>query len=438
MHLLISISSFHFLFQNMMDTVSILSLPPTLVATSSTSQLSAQRSCPHSASLLCKLMLAFLGVAVMTSACQQASSPQTKTPLVIAARYDTTNFAANTVAERALQANIRAFTLEMQTGRPGASTATNRNLPVSAARLRELYTAMPAIAEATTPYYRDLVLRQGGWIDQLATASGKEGDLLAMPPREGRFGGTSGYLFLANGLEPEQPLEKGTFGAANFNRILQLLSAPMTLANLDKIVALYGAPPNFPNGRPAAGAANDVTIAQYAARRDNSGGGPGGDTGPKGFYTLTRDAFIKAQSALKAGSDYKPELDSALAEIQGNIERVFGATCINYCHSAIAILSSTNPTPAQIAAALHALGENVGFIGGLKTLPRKIITDAQIDAILANFNAPHTGQVAMLRFLNNPTELAKLTTVINDVARIYGFTPAQIELFKRNNLTDRP
>jgi hypothetical protein len=391
----------------------------------------------HTVVILCTAIAFVVGF----SACQPANSPQTKAPLVVAASYDTSAFATNAAAERALQANLRAFTVEMQNGRPGAASATNRNLPVSAARLRELFAAMPSLAESTTPYYRDLVTRQGGWIDQLAGASGKDGDLLATPPTEGRFGGTSGYLFLANGLEPEQPLEKGLFGAAMFNRILPLLSAPLTLANLDKIVALYGAPPNFPNGRPAAGAANDVAIAQYAARRDNSGGGPGGNTGAKGLYTLTRDAFIKAQSALKAGADYKPELDSAVAELQGNMERTIGATCINYCHSALAALSATNPTPAQVAAALHALGENVGFIGGLKTLPRKIITDAQIDAILANLNAPHPaagGQVAMLRFLNNPTELAKLTTIINDVARIYGFTPAQVELFKRNNLSDRP
>ncbi len=380
-------------------------------------------------------LFAFI-IAAVFNACQAPVTP--KAPLKIAATYDTSAFATNAATEQALQANLRAFTLQMQTGRPGAATATNRNLSVTAAQLRTLFTAMPSLSDATTPYYRDLVTKQGGWIDQLAGASGKDGDLLANPPREGRFGGTSGYLFLANGLEPEQPLEKGLFGATMFNRILELLNSPMTLANLDKIVALYGAPPNFPNGRPATGAANDVAIAQYAARRDNSGGGPGGNTGAKGYYTLTRDAFIKAQSALKAGSDYKPELDSALQELQGNMERIIGATCINYCHSAIATLSSNNPTPAQIAAALHALGENVGFIGGLKTLPRKIITDAQIDAVLANLNAPHTGQVAMLRFLNNPMELAKLTTIINDLARIYGFTPAQVELFKRNNLTDRP
>jgi hypothetical protein len=387
-------------------------------------------------SLRVSALMCALIIALAFNACEPPVAP--KAPLMVATSYDTSAFAANTTNERALHANLRAFTLQMQTGRPGAATATNRNLPVMAAQLRMLFTAMPSLSDATTPYYRDLVTKQGGWIDQLADASGKEGDLLATPPTAGRFGGTSGYLFLANGLEPEQPLEKGLFGAATFNRILDLLNAPMTLANLDKIVALYGAPPNFPNGRPAMGAANDVAIAQYAARRDNSGGGPGGNTGAKGLYTLTRDAFIKAQSALKAGTNYKPELDSALQELQGNMERTIGATCINYCHSALATLSSNNPTPAQIAAALHALGENVGFIGGLKTLPRKIITDAQIDAILANLNAPHNGQVAMLRFLNNPTELAKLTTIINDVARVYGFTPAQVELFKRNNLSDRP
>jgi hypothetical protein len=379
------------------------------------------------------LLSLFATIAVLIASCEPPVQP--KTPLVVATSYDTSAFAQNTVNERALQANLRAFTLEMQNGRPGAATATNRNLPVSAERLRALYTANPSLSESTLPSFRALASGNGGWIDELAAASGKDGDLLANPPREGRFGG---YLFAATGLEPEQPLEKGLFGAVMFNRILQEMQGEPTLAKLDKILALYGAPPTFPNGRPASGAPNDVTIAQYAARRDNSGGGPGGNTGAPGLYTLTRDAFLKAQSALKAGAEYKPELDSAMTTLRENMERIIAATCINYCHAGIAGLSATNPTPAQVGAALHALSENVGFIGGLKTLPRKIISDADIDSVLERLNAPQGRPATMVRFLNNPTELAKLTTIINDLARIYGFTPAQVELFKRNNLSDRP
>jgi hypothetical protein len=386
--------------------------------------------------------LVFGTIIIASTACQNSTQPttQTKAPLQIPSAYNTSGIATNAATETALMANLHALTTEMQNGRPGAATATNRNLTVSADKLRMLFTQSPSLSDFTTTYYRDLITRPNAWIDQLAAASGKDGNLTAMPPTAGRFGGSSGYLFNQFGHEPEQAIEKGLFGAATFNKISELFDGTVSAAILDRALTLYGAPTNFPNGRPAAGASNnnDVALAQYAARRDNSSGGVGGNTGAQGYYTLTRDAFIKAQAAIAAGAVYKPELDSALRTIRENMERVIAATCINYCHAAIAALSATNPTDAQIAAALHALSENTGFIGGLKTVPRKIITDAQIDTILAALNAPHGQNAAMTRFINNPTELAKLTTIITDLARIYSFTPAQIELFKRNNLTDRP
>jgi hypothetical protein len=378
------------------------------------------------------LLLAFL--AFFTSACSPTAP--TKAPLQVPTTYSTTNFAGNTSTETALMANLATLTSTMQQGRPGAPTATNRNQTVSAATLRMIFTQASSLSELCTPYYRNLIVQQGGWIDQLAAASGRD-MTLTNPGIGGRFGGATGYLFNQFGLEPEQAIEKGLFGAALFNRITTLLTGNVTAAALDQALVLYGAPTNFPNGRPVMGQPNDVAIAQYAARRDNSGGGPGGNTGAQGYYTQIRDAFLRAQAAIAAGSAYNAERDSATAFLLATMERALAATVVNYCHSSLAGLSANNPTDAQIAAALHALGEGVGFIGGLKTVQRKIITDAQIDAILAKFNAPHGQNAAILRFVGNPQELQKISEVIQDVARIYGFTPQQIELFRRNNVNDR-
>jgi hypothetical protein len=237
-----------------------------------------------------------------------------------------------------------------------------------------------------------------------------------------------GYLFDANGLEMEQMIDKGLYGAALYNHAITLMSQPLTTATTDQLVSIFGASPEFPNTNNTAKTQNpDRFMALYAARRDKNDG--------KGLYTQQKANFIKLQAAIKAGSQYKQEQEEALAAIKLTWEKASAATVINYCHAVIATLSSTNPTDAQKGAALHAYSECVGFIHGWRTLPQqhKKITDSQIDAILTLLNAPANGTPTSYKFITAPvSELPKLTQVINQLKAIYGFTDAEIEDFKNN------
>ncbi|MCS6795991.1 MAG: DUF4856 domain-containing protein, partial [Raineya sp.] len=240
-----------------------------------------------------------------------------------------------------------------------------------------------------------------------------------------------GYLFDENGLEIEQLVEKGQFGATLYKHALDLINAgTYDDAFVDKLLAIYGATPNFSNSGSNNVPANvrDRFSANYAARRSDINDN-------NSLYVQLKRQFIKLQAAIRAGAAYNKERDDAIAEIKLLWEKVIAATAINYCHSVIATLSQTNPTDAQKGSALHALGEAIGFIHGFRTIPQnhKKITDAQIDQILILFNAPQNGTPTCYKFVTDAVnELPKLQQAINQLKNIYGFTDAEIESFKNN------
>jgi hypothetical protein len=168
-------------------------------------------------------------------------------------------------------------------------------------------------------------------------------------------------------------------------------------------------------------------MAGYAARRDKNDG--------KGLYSQFKNNAIKLQAAVKAGNDYKAQQTEALNALKTAWEKANAATIINYCHATLSRLSATNPSENDIAAALHAYSEGVGFIHGWKTIPQKhkIITDAQIDEILALFNAPSGQTPTSYKFATDPVnELPKIQQVIDKLKAIYGFSNQDLEDFKKN------
>jgi hypothetical protein len=264
----------------------------------------------------------------------------------------------------------------------------------------------------------------GGWLDQLAKASGGT----FTPGVTTGEGGTYGaYLFDENGLEMEQVMEKGMFGAVLYKHAVDLLNTPLTPETSDKVLAIFGSNPSFPNSNNASKHPKpDVQAAVYAARRTDT-------TNPNGFYFQMKRALIKLQAATKAGKDYAKEQQEAAADIRLIWEKVNAATIINYCYSSISTLSNVEPTDAQKSSALHAIAEGIGFIHGWKTVSNKKITDAQIDEILALFNAPASGTVEVYKFATNAaTELSKIQQVLTRLQSIYGFTSAEMESFKNN------
>ncbi|MFN0177133.1 MAG: DUF4856 domain-containing protein [Saprospiraceae bacterium] len=348
-----------------------------------------------------------------------ACSEKDKAPLDIPNAYDGSSFSANVTTEDAIRSQLEALVAEAKKGRTAG-------VVLDYSTLSQLFNAYsPSLKTVSTSYYADRLDGAGNWLDEMAKASGT-----AYTPGipTGQGGVLNGYLFDENGLEYEQLLEKGLFGAALYNHAVSLMKGSMTPATADQLVRIFGAHPDFPNTPTSANAANpDKFMANYAARRDNNDG--------TGLYFQMKNAFIKLQTALNAGDGYNQERDEALLALRQTWEKVNAGTMINYCHSVISTLSATNPTDAQKGSALHAYGECVGFIHGWRTIPQdyKIITDAEIDELLVLFNAPSGSVPTSYKFAIDPlNELPKLTQVISKLKAKYSFSDQEVEDFRNN------
>lgn len=336
------------------------------------------------------------------------------TPLVIPTTYDAAEFESNTVNEYQLRTNFTNYINEVKKGRVAGTVVTEANL-------RALFTAggNNSVSNVASSNVRDAHLAMFPLIEKATKSSTYQ---FGKTPVENPNGGAnSGYLFDKTGLEFEQILDKGAFGAIFYKKGAELLTNP-TAANLDQALALYGANPTFPNTPTAAKTDQaDIWMANYGARRTKASGG---------LYTQVRDAFIKAQAAIKAGSEYTTERDAATAEILLKWEQINAATVINYLYDVETKLASTNPNDNVLASAMHAYGECVGFLGGFSQISKKKITDAQIDDALTKMNA-----TASYKLIGSPTEIAKLVQVRRDLQVIYGFTDSEMEEFKNNYIS---
>jgi hypothetical protein len=362
----------------------------------------------------------------LASALFSCKKDEDKDPLQIPDNYDGVNYTTNTVSEYELRQQLKNLSTEMKKGRVSGIT-------VDAATLNSLYnTGTFSLSYATTSQFKTKLTTI---FAELAAASGGAFDPALTPAQNGEggvFGGSTTFLFDENGLENEQVVEKGLFGAAMYHyAVTQYLSGDISLEDLDKSIALYGAHPDFPNSNKAANHTNpDEFLAGYAARRDDSSG--------NGVYLKVKKNFIKAQAAMKAGSDYNEELDEAVAAIKLNWEKGFAATVINYCFDAITKLSSTTPTDDTKAGALHGLSEALAFLYGLKYVPGKKISDTKIEEILTKLRNPESGTASMHEFVKNPVQaVTDIEATIALIKTEYGFTDAEVESFKLNQVNVR-
>lgn len=342
-----------------------------------------------------------------------------KDPLNLPSGYDGAAFDTNAASELKLLSNLTKLTNEAKKGRVNGTIIG----------LDSLFTwyaldAPNSLENTATDYYDD---RLQTWFNEITLASG--GTYTPGAPAGGHGGTFGGYLFDENGLELEQMIEKGQFGATLYNHAEALSQiTPFTPALADRMLAIFGANPTFPNSYQAnLHARPDVFSANYCARRDKNDG--------TGFYTTIRGNFIQLQAAAKAGDDYRDEQEDAIHAIMTNWEKSNFATVINYLNSVISTLSATNPTDVQKASALHAYGECVGFVHGFRTVAaeHRSITDDQIDLLLSLMNAPYNGTPTSYKLVTDPVnELAKLQTARAEIKVIFGFTDQQMEDFKKN------
>jgi hypothetical protein len=347
-----------------------------------------------------------------------------KEALVIPASYENNRYTDNTTTEYGLRTNLNNLVTEAKKGRTPGQV-------LNATTLDNLFSVQtPQLSANTTPAFAQKLQGTNGWFANIALASGNAFQPGAASQHGGTFGG---YLFDENGLELEQLLDKGLFGATLYRYANQLMDQPLTVADVDRLVAIFGAHPDFPNTPTAAKATNpDAFMANYAARRDKNDG--------NGLYSQMKTAFIQLQAAVKAGDEYRDEQVAAITKIRQTWEKINFATVINYCHSVVALMSATNPSDADKGRALHAYGECVGFTHGWLGLPAnaKQITDAELENILTLLNAPANGTPNSVLFVTDPfNQLNKLQQIIDLLKVEYGFTNQEIEDFKKNWVTEQ-
>lgn len=361
-------------------------------------------------------LLPFLLAATLFSACQKDDEQLImENPY----SYEGANFSANARTEIALRDALAEFSAEMKKGRV-AGTALDLST------LQGAYEAgSPSLSAISSEYYRNRISAAGGWLEELTKASGT---IYSPGSPTGDGGVYVSNLFDENGLELEQIIEKGLFAAAMYHYAAELLDGSLNEALPDQVLALFGANPSFPNSDSSDKSEPDRFSAQYAARRDKNDG--------KGFYTTMALALSELQRQSKAGTGAQPQvIENSIVTIKTTWEKAIFATAINYLHSAVSKLSNTNPTDEDKAAALHSYSEVVGFVHGWRGLPadQKIITDAEIDALLLLLNAPSDGTPESYKFATDPVnELPKLTQAITGIQAIYSFTDQEIQDFREN------
>ncbi len=224
-----------------------------------------------------------------------------------------------------------------------------------------------------------------------------------------------------------QGVDKGAYAGLFLYQILELKKGNFDQKTLDRMLALYGAHPSFPNTPTVANTTfPDKYIANYASRRDKNDG--------TGLYTTIKTEFLTLQAAIRAGDDYAVEKEAAFTRLVQDMEKALAATSINYMNSAIAKLSKTNPTDADKAGALHDLSEALGFIQGFSNLNSPYITIGNDQILtLQGYLQVNGTKYSYYKFTNDRVNtLPDLLTAIDMLKTIYGFTPSEMNDFKTN------
>ncbi|MFN3317059.1 MAG: hypothetical protein ACK40K_09625, partial [Raineya sp.] len=168
---------------------------------------------------------------VLLCSCKKKDTP--RPDLLVPEAYDATNFAGNSTAQIGVLDRLTNLTKEAQRGRNVANTVTK-------SALDNLFNeGNPSLASVVTAYFKGRLEGTGGWFDELAKASG---NTYTPAPPSGQGGVFGGYLFDENGLEIEQLIEKGQFGATLYKHATDLIAAGnFTEATADQLLAIFGA-----------------------------------------------------------------------------------------------------------------------------------------------------------------------------------------------------
>lgn len=332
--------------------------------------------------------------------------------LEIPTTYNSLNYEVNVTAEATVIAELATMTAAVNAAEAGAQGETIPAIPYPA-----------TLSSVTLSSYSALV---NDWLVELVAAANSPTGFQnpgTGTPAEDEEGGLLGSRLLdENGLELEQNIQKGSFGAALYNHALTVIDGDLSDASaIDKLVMIHGTNPAFdPSATTAA--------ATYSRRRSNQ-------TTQTGFFYDIRNALITARAAIEAGSTFNTQRDQALEDYLLAWEKSNFATVIYYCNATKVQLQQAGDDPAALGNAMHAYAEGVGFAHGFKGLSNKLITDAQIDSVLELLLAPEGETPESYRFLNDATLLANLDQIIENLQAIYEFTDEEVNTFFVNDPT---
>jgi len=367
----------------------------------------------------------FLAIVFVTFSCGKEEVIKKIDDTLNTTTYDTIGYNRNSTAQAALLSQIEGLIGQMET----ANTQGVSNYYSSLLSLYE--DGSPKLATIGTTFFDAKIKNDvNGWLLESVRASSHTWTPNDSTTNGGVYGA---YLFDENGLDMHELVEKVMFGSVLYKHATDLLAGQVSDTTVDRVLTIFGGNPTFPNTSNEANTSRpDLFMAKYAARRDKNDG--------NGYYGRLKFNFRKLKAAIKGGSKFDLEKAEAIVQIRETWEKAVGASVVNYCKTVQSKLSNTSLTDADKASALHSLTEAIGFSLGMKYINpnRKIITDAQIDELLALFNYSETVRPTCYRFALRPEqELPKLQQAIARLKTIYGFTDQEITDFSKNWIVEQ-
>lgn len=343
--------------------------------------------------------------------------------LTIPTEFTSVNFDANVVAENIVVEELSVMTAAANSAEANAQTATVAAI------------SYPSTLKSVT--LNNYSTQVENWLVELVksanSADGFQNPGFGNTPAMDQEGGLLGSRLLDEyGLELEQMVEKGSFGAALYNHAITVVDGIkngsegfMDSGAVDRLVEIHGADITF-------NPSETTAAATYSRRRSNL-------TEESGFFFDIKRNLITAKAAMEAGEGFNSERDEALNAYLLNWEKSNFATVIYYCYATKVQLTDAFALPdgpdkdIALGNALHAYAEGVAFAHGFKGVSDKLITDAEIDSVLENLLAVEGEKPESHRFLNEISLLTNLDTIIDDLQRIYGFTDEEVVSFYVNN-----
>ncbi|OJJ15357.1 hypothetical protein BKI52_38740 [marine bacterium AO1-C] len=349
----------------------------------------------------------FILLLFVSTVFQACTKDDDATPtLQVPTTYSSASFDANVTAERTVRTELGDLTTELNSveSNAGVAIVTGITYPTNLKAI-----TLPSYATKIDTWLAEMIKAANSGTGFVNPGTGT-------PTGDG--GKLGSRLLDENGLELEQMVQKGSFGAALYNHALTVMGGTLTAASTDKLIEIFGTDITFDPTK--------VThAASYAKRRSDN-------TNQTGLFYDMRNNLITAKAAIEGGSAFDTDRDAALAAFKLNWEKTNFATVIYYCNNAKTKLQAAT-TDAEKGDALHSYAEGVAFAAGWLGLTDKKITDAQIEEILTNLLASSTATPTSYKFLNDASLLANLDATITLIKGIYGFTDAEVTGFYTSN-----